>query len=141
MTTASGGLSRCLTPKHRDESIRGVAGITFGRQIGAYPILVGLPYKVPLESSTDVIVTGHGMRSITGVEAGMDVNTATQHQLEAIPGIGSKGAWRLVSARARASSRGGFYSPNEAFEAAGLDVPNIAKAVLSADARADAAQE
>ena len=130
-----------LDPKHRDEAIRGVAGITFGRQIGAYPILVGLPYKVPLESSTDVIVTGHGMRSITGVEAGMDVNTATQHQLEAIPGIGSKGAWRLVSARARASTKGGFDSVEAAFEAAGLGLPTAAKAILGADATSVVAQQ
>ena len=130
-----------LDPKHRDEAIRGVAGITFGRQIGAYPILVGLPYKVPLESSTDVIVTGHGMRSITGVEAGMDVNTATQHQLEAIPGIGSKGAWRLVSARARASTKGGFDSVEAAFEAAGLGLPTAAEAILGADATSVVAQQ
>ena len=130
-----------LDPKHRDESIRGTAGITFGRQIGAYPILVGVPYKIPLESASDIVVTGHGMRSITGVEVGLDVNSVTQHQLEAIPGIGSKGAWRLVSARARASSKGGFYSQSEAFKAAGLDAPALAKAVLSTDARADAAQE
>ena len=130
-----------LDPKHRDESIRGVAGITFGRQIGAYPILVGLPYKVPLESSTDVIVTGHGMRSITGVEAGMDVNTATQHQLEAIPGIGSKGAWRLVSARARVSTKGGFDTVEAAFEAAGLGLPTAAEAILGADATSVVAQQ
>jgi len=130
-----------LDPKHRDESIRGAAGITFGRQIGAYPILVGVPYKIPLESASEIIVTSHGMRSITGVEIGLDVNSATQHQLEALPGIGSKGAWRLVSACAKVSSKGGFYSPSEAFEAAGLDVPDLAKAVLSADARADATQE
>jgi len=130
-----------LDPKHRDESIRGVAGITFGRQIGAYPILVGLPYKVPLESSTDVVVTGHGMRSITGVEAGMEVNTATQHQLEAIPGIGSKGAWRLVSACARASTEGGFDSVEAAFEAAGLGLPAAAEAILGADATSVVAQQ
>ena len=130
-----------LDPKHRDEAIRGVAGITFGRQIGAYPILVGLPYKVPLESSTDVIVTGHGMRSITGVEAGMDVNTATQHQLEAIPGIGSKGAWRLVSARARVSTKGGFDTVEAAFEAAGLGLPTAAEAILGADATSVVAQQ
>ena len=130
-----------LDPMHRDESIRGTAGITFGRQIGAYPILVGLPYKVPLESSTDVIVTGHGMRSITGVETGMDVNTATQHQLEAIPGIGSKGAWRLVSARARASNKRGFDSVEKAFEAAGLGLPDAAKMILVADAASVAAQQ
>ena len=130
-----------LDPKHRDESIRGIAGITFGRQIGAYPILVGLPYKVPLESSTDVIVTGHGMRSITGVEAGMDVNTATQHQLEAIPGIGSKGAWRLVSARARISTKGGFDTVEAAFEAAGLGLPTAAEAILGVDATSVVAQQ
>ena len=130
-----------LDPKHRDESIRGVAGITFGRQIGAYPILVGLPYKVPLESSTDVIVTGHGMRSITGVEAGMDVNTATQHQLEAIPGIGSKGAWRLVSARARVSTKGGFDTVEAAFEAAGLGLPTAAETILGVDATSVVAQQ
>ena len=130
-----------LEPKHRDESIRGTAGITFGRQIGAYPILVGVPYKIPLESASEIIVTSHGMRSITGVETGLDVNSATQHQLEAIPGIGTKGAWRLVSACARASSKGNSYSLSEAFEAAGLDVPGLAKAVLNADARPDVAQE
>jgi radical SAM superfamily enzyme with C-terminal helix-hairpin-helix motif len=130
-----------LDPKHRDESIRGAAGITFGRQIGAYPILVGVPYKIPLESASNIIVTGHGMRSITGVEAGLDVNSVTQHQLEAIPGIGSKGAWRLVSARARVSSKGVFDSPSEAFKAAGLLMPPLANTIFSRDAMTYATQE
>ena len=130
-----------LDPKHRDESIRGAAGITFGRQIGAYPILVGVPYKIPLERASNIIVTGHGMRSITGVETGLDVNSVTQHQLEAIPGIGRKGAWRLVSARARASSKGVFDSPSEAFEAAGLLMPPLAQTIFSHDAITYAAQE
>ena len=88
---------------HRDTSIYGSSGITFGRQIGAYPILVGTPYQIPLETKSDIIVTGHGMRSISGVESGLSINTATQSQLEAIPGIGSKAAWRIVSNRAKAS--------------------------------------
>jgi len=46
-----------------------------------------------------------------------------------------------VSARARVSSKGGFYSPSEAFKAAGLNTPALAKVVLSTDASADAAQE
>ena len=82
-------------------TFRGKPGVTFGRQIGAYPILVGVPYRIPLETSSDIMVTGHGKRSITGVELGIDVNSATQHQLQAIPGISSKGAWRLLSTRAR----------------------------------------
>ena len=88
---------------HRDVSIYGSSGITFGRQIGAYPILVGTPYQIPLETKSDIIVTGHGMRSISGVESRLSINTATQSQLEAIPGIGSKAAWRIVSNRAKAS--------------------------------------
>ena len=54
------------------------------------------------DSSLPVImITGHGARSITGVEMGLDINTATEKQLEAIPGIGKKGAWNIVSARAK----------------------------------------
>ncbi len=112
-----------LDPGYRDEAIRGKAGVTFGRQIGAYPILVGVQYKIPLESSSDIMVTSHGKRSITGVELNLDVNTATEHQLQSIPGIGSKGAWRLVSARAREVG-GCFDSEAEAFAAAELELPS-----------------
>ena len=111
-----------LDSKYSDEDIRGKPGITFGRQIGAYPILVGVPYRIPLETSSDIMITGHGKRSITGVELGLDVNTATQHQLQAIPGISSKGAWRLLSARAR-EKEGFFSSTEEAFATAQLELP------------------
>jgi len=112
-----------LDSKYRDEDIRGKPGVTFGRQIGAYPILVGVPYRIPLETSSDIMVTGHGKRSITGVELGLDVNASTQHQLQAIPGISNKGAWRLVSARAR--ERGGkFSSVEQAFNTAQLKLPS-----------------
>ena len=111
-----------LDSKYSDEDIRGKPGITFGRQIGAYPILVGVPYRIPLEPSSDIMITGHGKRSITGVELGLDVNTATQHQLQAIPGISSKGAWRLLSARAR-EKEGFFSSTEEAFATAQLELP------------------
>ena len=111
-----------LDSKYSDEEIRGKPGITFGRQIGAYPILVGVPYRIPLETSSDIMITGHGKRSITGVELGLDVNTATQHQLQAIPGISSKGAWRLLSARAR-EKEGFFSSTEEAFATAQLELP------------------
>tara|TARA_Y100001960_G_C14519399_1_gene750507 strand:- start:484 stop:711 length:228 start_codon:yes stop_codon:yes gene_type:complete len=67
------------------------------------------------------MVTGHGKRSITGVELGIDVNSATQNQLQAIPGISSKGAWRLLSARARETGK--FSSAEHAFNAAQLELP------------------
>ncbi|MGB2339408.1 MAG: radical SAM protein, partial [Candidatus Poseidoniaceae archaeon] len=90
-----------LTEEHTGKHIHGRAGLTFGRQIGAYPILIGVPYHIPLESSSNIMITGHGARSITGVEVGLDINSVTEKQLEAIPGIGKKGAWNLISARAR----------------------------------------
>ena len=49
-----------LTEKHLSSKIHGNAGITFGRQIGAYPILIGAEYHIPLETKSDVLVTGHG---------------------------------------------------------------------------------
>jgi radical SAM superfamily enzyme with C-terminal helix-hairpin-helix motif len=90
------------TELHRDPGIHGKPGITFGRQIGAYPILVGAEYKIPLETQSSVVITGHGARSITGVEIGMNPLKMSEKQLEAIPGIGKKSAWNLVAARAKA---------------------------------------
>ena len=90
------------TELHRAPEVHGKAGITFGRQIGAYPILVGVEYKIPLETQSSVMITGHGARSITGVEVGLNPLNVTEKQLEAIPGIGKKTAWSLISSRAKA---------------------------------------
>ncbi|DAC14140.1 MAG TPA: radical SAM protein [Candidatus Poseidoniales archaeon] len=102
--------SRTRLPRHLDESyraekIRGKAGVSFGRQIGAYPILVGMSYLAPLESQSEVVVVGHGKRSITAVESQIPFNSATMAQLRSIPGIGEKAAWRLVSDRAKRQSK------------------------------------
>jgi radical SAM superfamily enzyme with C-terminal helix-hairpin-helix motif len=116
---------------HRSEACRGKAGVTFGRQIGAYPILIGIPYHAPLESLSDVIVTGHGKRSITAVEVGIDINSASQKQLEAIPGIGKKSAWRIVSEKVKRGHRDKkFESVEEAFISVGIEMPEIAQQVL-----------
>ena len=37
-----------LTEEHVGEHVHGRAGLTFGRQIGAYPILIGVPYHLSL---------------------------------------------------------------------------------------------
>ena len=41
--------------------------VTYGRQIGTYPILVGLPYDLDVNRFVDVKITSHGQRSVTAV--------------------------------------------------------------------------
>jgi radical SAM superfamily enzyme with C-terminal helix-hairpin-helix motif len=72
---------------------------TFGRQIGTYPILVGLPYKAELNRFVDVCIFSHGFRSVTGTEFPLAVNDASLDALASLPGIGRKRAARIVRAR------------------------------------------
>ncbi|OVE74613.1 hypothetical protein BVX95_01850 [archaeon D22] len=41
-------------------------GITFCRQIGTYPLIVGVKERLDLQKSYDIKITGHMLRSITG---------------------------------------------------------------------------
>ncbi len=84
----------------RDLKIHGQGGITFGRQVGAYPLLIGVPYLIPLETVSDVMVTDHGQRSITAIEIGLEPISVTEQQLRSVPGIGEKTAWAVVADRA-----------------------------------------
>ena len=119
-------LPRHLEPEARSPDVHGKAGITFGRQIGAYPILVGMNYMAPLETYSNIMVTGHGARSITGVETGLDWRTATEKQLAAIPGISGKGAWNLISTRAKAISKNRtIENVDDWFNSAGIQIPEI----------------
>jgi radical SAM superfamily enzyme with C-terminal helix-hairpin-helix motif len=64
-------------------------GRTFGRQLGTYPLLVGIPGERELGAVRDVAIVDHGYRSVTGVPYPLDVNAARMDELTAIPGIGS----------------------------------------------------
>ncbi len=61
---------------------------TFGRQIGTYPLLVGIEYPVELETYKDVIITDYGYRSITGLVHPFELSKASYQELKAVPGIG-----------------------------------------------------
>jgi radical SAM superfamily enzyme with C-terminal helix-hairpin-helix motif len=74
-------------------------GITFGRQIGTYPLLVGLPYKTDVNRFCDVLVTEHGFRSITGLEFPFPINKASMSAISSLPGIGKKRAANIMVAR------------------------------------------
>ncbi|ELY60390.1 radical SAM protein [Natronococcus amylolyticus DSM 10524] len=71
-------------------------GKTFGRQLGTYPLLVGIPGERPLGETIDVAVVDHGYRSVTGVPYPLDLNEASMDELTTIPGIGSSTAGNIV---------------------------------------------
>ena len=120
-----------LSEEHTGDHVHGRAGLSFGRQIGAYPILIGVPYHIPLESSSNIMITGHGARSITGVETGLNINTITEKQLEAIPGIGKKAAWNLISSRAKLMRKQENPSLEAIFDAAKVNLDSTMLSVLS----------
>ena len=72
---------------------------TFGRQIGSYPLLVGVPYPLELGRCYDIVITDWGKRSITGIECRFDINKATMTQISGLPGIGKKRAAKIIIAK------------------------------------------
>ncbi|MFC3957350.1 radical SAM protein [Halovivax cerinus] len=78
-------------------------GTTFGRQLGTYPLLVGIPGERPLETTMDVAIVDHGYRSVTGVPYPLDLNDASLDELTVIPGVGRSRAGDIVVNRPYAS--------------------------------------
>lgn len=78
------------------EQIKG--GVAFGRQLGTYPILVGVPGRFAVGDVLDVKIVDHGYRSITGLPWPLDINRATMEQLEALPGFGKNRARKVFLA-------------------------------------------
>ncbi len=72
---------------------------TFGRQIGSYPLLVGVPYKLELGKFYDIYITDWGFRSITGVTFPFNINSMPMSALAALPGIGKKRAQKIAAER------------------------------------------
>jgi len=73
--------------------------LTFSRQLGSYPLLIGVPGIHPLHHFVDVKVVDYGYRSITAVPYPLKINTASRETIEAIPGIGKKRAIRILAQR------------------------------------------
>ncbi len=80
-------------------------GVTYGRQIGSYPLAVQLPYPAETERFVDVLITHHAERSAGGVEIPLGINRAPQRAIQELPGIGKKRAARIISGRPYASFR------------------------------------
>lgn len=73
--------------------------MAFGRQIGTYPLLAGIPAQIELNRSYNVMVTDHGRRSITGIPVPVDINNAPLRLIEHIPGVGKKQAGKIIMGR------------------------------------------
>jgi radical SAM superfamily enzyme with C-terminal helix-hairpin-helix motif len=72
-------------------------GLTFGRQLGSYPLLVGIPTSIHLRKFADITVTGHGMRSITGIPYPLVINMAPSSLVRELPGLNRKAAESLIA--------------------------------------------
>jgi radical SAM superfamily enzyme with C-terminal helix-hairpin-helix motif len=88
-------------------------GITFLRELGSYPLLVGVPAPLDLKKYYDLKVVGWGMRSITAVPADVDINTSDRKILELLPGIGKRNIVKLL-ARKPVSSPADFIDEPDA---------------------------
>ena len=73
--------------------------VTFGRQIGSYPLLVGVPYRLECGRRYDVMITDWGFRSVTGIGYPFDINHEPMSSVSALPGIGKKRAANIVMKR------------------------------------------
>lgn len=95
--------------------------VVFGRQIGSYPLLVGIEHPVELGTFLDVAIVGHGYRSVSGVRFPLDPNHCSLSALEALPGVGRKRAVRIFRARPL-SGEAGLHGA--------LDDPAVAERIL-----------
>jgi len=66
--------------------------VRFGRQIGSYPILVGIEHEVEIGSFIDVAVTEFSSRSVTGFQTPFFINRMGFRDLQALPGVGKRRA-------------------------------------------------
>lgn len=74
-------------------------GVTFGRQLGTYPLLVGVPYPLDLGKTYDLVITDWGFRSITGMVYPFPINHASMAAIGSLPGIGKKRAATIIRHR------------------------------------------
>jgi len=72
---------------------------SFGRQLGSYPILVGIPMNIPLRTILDVVIVDHGMRSVTGLPYPIPINDLPAKVIRWIPGLPKSAQPRVLIKR------------------------------------------
>jgi radical SAM superfamily enzyme with C-terminal helix-hairpin-helix motif len=74
----------------RDVRIEISGALSFGRQMGSYPILVGIPVCLAMRSIIDAVVVDWGMRSVTALPVPVEINTLPASAIKWLPGVGKK---------------------------------------------------
>ncbi len=83
----------------RDVVVEQTGDLSFGRQLGSYPILAGIPVPLPVGMVTDIVIVDHGMRSVTGLPYPVPVNLLPAKSVKWIPGLSKKGAVQVLAKR------------------------------------------
>ncbi|RJP25444.1 MAG: radical SAM protein [Deltaproteobacteria bacterium] len=74
-------------------------GYSYGRQIASYPITAKIPVELERGLFVDGAVVSHRERSLSVLPVPIDVNALPHRALKFLPGVGTRGADRLVLIR------------------------------------------
>jgi radical SAM superfamily enzyme with C-terminal helix-hairpin-helix motif len=83
----------------RDVVIEVQGQVSFGRQMGSYPILIGIPTSLTPGTVIDAAVVDFGMRSLTALPVPVDINYLPVQALKWLPGVGKKKASVVAAKR------------------------------------------
>ena len=83
----------------RDVHIEVSGDLSFGRQMGSYPILVGIPMRLEKRRTIDVVIVDWGMRSVTAIPVPVEINTLPATAIKWLPGIGKKKVAAVIAKR------------------------------------------
>jgi radical SAM superfamily enzyme with C-terminal helix-hairpin-helix motif len=82
-----------------DVRIEVSGNLSFGRQMGSYPILVGIPVRLTERSTIDAVVVDWGMRSVTALPVPIEINLLPATAIKWLPGVGKKKVAALMVKR------------------------------------------
>ncbi|MDO5845378.1 MAG: radical SAM protein [Methanocorpusculum sp.] len=90
--------------------------VSFGRQMGTYPVLIGIPQNIPAGTMLSAAAVSCGARSLTALPYPIEINRLSPAALKWIPGISAKAAVKLAAKMP--------FADGDAFlRAAGADAP------------------
>ena len=81
----------------RDIVIEVSGSVSFGRQLGTYPILCGIPLQIPVGTLMDAAVLSYGQRSVTALPVPIEINRLNAAALKWLPGVSKKAAAQIAA--------------------------------------------